>query len=370
MSQKKDIVLSAVSINSGGPLSIYRGALEYLSGSEYAQKYNVKAIVHKKELFEDIKNIEFISIPQADNWIKRLYYEYRGYKVLSKNWNIRLWLSLQVTSPSVNADTRAVYMHNPSPFYKWKMKDIITGYRFVLFAVFYKYIYRINLHKNKYLIVQQNWLKDAFGKMYSVSPEKIIISIPGDENKKTFVLNSTENTDSTTTFFYPAYPRIFKNYEVICEAVKLLNEKGIEGFKVILSIDGTENGYSGSVVKKYNDLFNLFFEGIIPYEKMGEYYSNTDCLIFPSKLETWGLPVSEFSLYKKPMLVVDLPYGREAAAGSSCTAFFNPDDSERLAELMEKVILKDLDEFKKIETFKNPAPFTSNWNELFDILTK
>ena len=54
---------------------------------------------------------------------------------------------------------------------------------------------------------------------------------------------------------------------------------------------------------------------------MYEKYNKIDCLIFPSKLETWGLPISEFMAFDKPMLIADLPYAHETAAGAKYVAF-------------------------------------------------
>ena len=33
------------------------------------------------------------------------------------------------------------------------------------------------------------------------------------------------------SFLYPSFPRVFKNFEVICEATKILENKGIKNFK-------------------------------------------------------------------------------------------------------------------------------------------
>lgn len=369
---KQSIVVSAVSINSGGPLTVLKGVLSYLASSDLANKYEIIAIVHKKELF-DIENVSYISIPQADNWILRLYYEYWEFNKISKKLNVYLWLSLQVASPTVKAEKQALYMHNPSPFYKWGRKDIRYGFRYILFAVFYKYIYRINIHKNKYLLVQQNWLRDEFSKMYNFAKSKIIVAYPKEERHITNTYVSGEGNkenNSNCTFLFPALPRIFKNYEIICEATRILNKRGVDNFEVLLTIDGTENKYSKNIVNKYSNISNIRFIGLIPHNKISEYYMKANCLIFPSKLETWGLPISEFSEYNKPMLIADLPYAHETASGSNLTDFFDPSDANELSIKMEKIINNDYSSLEPVPDLLLEQPFTNSWKEVFDTLLK
>lgn len=55
-------------------------------------------------------------------------------------------------------------------------------------------------------------------------------------------------------------------------------------------------------------LQNIHFIGLKSKEKLDDIYRNeTDALIFPSKLETWGLPLSEAKEFKLPILSADLP---------------------------------------------------------------
>ena len=108
----------------------------------------------------------------------------------------------------------------------------------------------------------------------------------------------------------------------------------------------------------------LFLLIVISYD----YYRKSSCLIFPSKLETWGLPISEYSMYKKPMLIADLPYAHETASGASLVHFFSPDSSVALADAMEKVILGDLSFLHAVPLMEKRHPFTCSWDQLFEYL--
>ena len=176
----------------------------------------------------------------------------------------------------------------------------------------------------------------------------------------------------STLFFFNSFPREFKNFEVICQAADLLN--GYKDFdddwNVYLTIDGTENVYSRSVVDKYRNNPHIHFIGLISREKCEEYYKTTEVLIFPSRLETWGLPISEYKMYGKKMILADLPYAHETANGAKEVSFYDPTNAEQLAGIMKNVILESNYGFLSLPKSDIEAPYCSSWGELFQIILK
>lgn len=362
---KENIIISAVNLTEGGPLTILKQVLDTITRNRLYEKYEIIALVNNKQLayFEHIHYIEF---PKAKKrWINRVYYEYFYFRKLSKKINVFLWFSLHDTTPTVKAQHRIVYMHNPSPFFKWKWRDLLLSRNYVLFALFYKYLYKINIQKNDYLIVQQEWLRTAFEQLFKVNKDKIIVVSP---NRSFYLKSSRFYEKKNFIFFFPSVARPFKNFEIICEAARILEKEGIKQFRAILTLNGLENKYAQWVYTTYRKLETVQFEGIIPADRMGEYYEKADALIFPSKLETWGLPISEFMAYQKPILAADLTYAHETAAGSTQTAFFNPDNAMELAFLMKKAINKDYDLFKKVPVKPVESPCAHDFSELFQLI--
>lgn len=145
---KKTIVVSAVNLRKGGTLTILRNCLEYLSTLAQTGDYRIVALVHKKEL-AFYPGIEYIEMPWTiRNWLLRLWCEYVTMYRISKQLSpVYLWFSLHDSTPNVKAQKRAVYCHNPFPFYQWKWRELFLNYKIVCFAWFSKYIYRINIHK-------------------------------------------------------------------------------------------------------------------------------------------------------------------------------------------------------------------------------
>ena len=365
----KTIVISAINIFSGGALTILNNCLDTIVQTKLYEQYNIITIVHKKELFTPYAQyIKLIDLPKSRNgWLKRIYYEYFYFKKLSKQLKPYLWLSLHDITPSVTAEKRAVYCHNPSPFLKLRKLDLKFDYKIVLFSLLYKYLYRINIHKNDFVIVQQQWLKNEFIKMYKLQDKKTIVAYASQSQINKTPKQNTITTNSETTFFYPSLPRQFKNFELICQAAEILNTKNCK-FKVILSIDGSENSYSKWILDKYRNIPNVDFHGLIPFNEMEHFYGKTDCLIFPSRLETWGLPISEFANYNKPMLLADLPYAHETSYGAKLVGYFNSNSAEELAEKMMLVIEKKYVEFHPEDKLYAEENSIAGFSDLFKTL--
>jgi len=371
MPPKKNIVISAINFFEGGPLSLLNDCLTYLNSSNFNDKYQIIALVNKKILFDHsiYSNIKFIEFPKSrKTYLIRLYYEYFYFKVLAKKLNPTLWLSLHDITPNIGNITQAVYCHNPSIFNKLNLSDLFIQPKQFYFRLFYKYLYSINLKKNKNVIVQQNWIGKEFTKIFSLDSKKIIIAPPQVSFIKVNNSNNFKKDINFKIFFYPTFPRPFKNIKIICESVILLNNKGITNFKVIITLDGTENTYSKKILKKYKHLNNIEFIGIQPRSEIYEFYANADCLIFPSKLETWGLPLSEFKQYNKPILVSNLPYAIETIGNYDKACFFNPDIDSELAHHMFNFILNDKLDYTLRERKNTKFKFANSWETLFVVL--
>ena len=238
----------------------------------------------------------------------------------------------------------------------------------ILFRFFYKFSYLINIKKNKYVIVQQNWIKDKFVEMFHLERKYILVAppqVPVIPNKYLNLQLAVRN--EIKTFIFATYPRPFKNIEIICEAVKFILEKNIDDFEVLITIGGDENNYAKFIHSKYNYIKNLKFIGLLNRESIFEKYAQSDFLIFPSKLETWGLPISEFKQFNKPILVADLPYAKETVAEYPKAIFFDPNNANQLAQLMINLINGQA-VYDNTSLVDYEKPYAGNWMELFNLL--
>lgn len=340
----KTIVVSAVNLNVGGTLTILRDCLQYLSNLSEKEGYRVIAIVHKKELTE-YPLIEYIETPwPKKRWINRLWFEYVSLKKIAKQIGyITLWLSLHDTTPNVKAKSQAVYCHNPFPFYRWSWKECFLAPKIVLFSMFSHWIYKKGIHKNKAVIVQQKWLKDEFCQRFNLPEDKVIVALPVEPNIEIGTMSPKKTSMGIFRFIYASSPNSHKNFECLCRATKILEKSDLKvDFEVCITVTGDENKYARWLYRKWGtSLKNLKFIGFQDRTSLFSLYNESDCLVFPSKVETWGLPISEFSTFRKPMLLSNRNYAKETAAGKTRVAFFDPDNPSQLAEQMKLMLEND-----------------------------
>jgi glycosyltransferase involved in cell wall biosynthesis len=363
LSQKK-IVISGVNMVEGGIFTILDNFLQKIS--EVAQKNNLKviALVNDASKF-NYPNIEYIAFPKSKKkWLYRIYYEYFYFKKLSQKIQPNIWFSLHDMSPNVIADKRIVYCHNPGILYNATFKDWKFDYKTGLFTLFYKYLFQINIKKNKIVFVQQHHIKKEFERLYKI--DTVMVSKP--EFTEEITSNRIDLDANKVHFFYPSFPRSFKNFEVILDAIAYLSEetKAKTQFH-FTTVKDTKTNYAQFLLKKYGHLNAVNFMGEISREQLLSYYNSIDCLIFPSKLETWGLPLSEAKSYKKPILAANLPYAKETVGNYEKVTFFEVTNPKELADLITQFVAKTIT-FQGNKDANENEKALENWNEVFECI--
>jgi glycosyltransferase involved in cell wall biosynthesis len=352
---KPVIVISALrSFTKGGVLTLTGECLEYLA-KNLSNQYRIKAFVYQKELYPNLPQIEYYAFPGArKSFFKRVSKEIKPY----------LWLSLQDTTPRVTSKIRAVYFHNGHAGEPLHWKFMFKDFRHFLLHFLYLYVYPININKNNWVIIQQGVLARKLAKKF-VIPSSKIIRFPVYIRPMQIVQSEIINSGNIFIFIYPATAFPYKNFEIIIHATKILNKKGVSGFEVIFTTDGKENRYA-RMLKKLNDNDNIRFKPYMPVNELQDLYKTADCLLFPSLVESWGLPLSEFMQMNKPVIAADLPYAHETTSGYAKVKFFNPHNAEELADCMLQAIEGSLIFDKNMIIPNNKFKMVYSWQQLFE----
>ncbi len=308
-----------MNIVDGGALTILSSFIEAAHAPEFADwQFVVLSNPMVKLNFGRIKRINF-ALPKK-SWLLRVFYEYVIFKKISTRLNVDIWFSLHDLTPNVIAKKRFVYCHNPAPFYRPSWRDVWLDPKFFIFNKLYSWFYRLNINKNDAVIVQQFWLKLKFLKFCKVpvhvSHPKYVSSNP---------ISIKKNISNKISFLYPAFPRFFKNHQIICEAISSLSEEEKLAIKVIFTMSGSENRYAAWLKKCYGNIEAIEFRGKLTYLELQQLYQEVNCVIFPSKLETWGLPLTEARYFGKDIICANLPYAIETLGNFPKVHFVAPD---------------------------------------------
>jgi glycosyltransferase involved in cell wall biosynthesis len=155
--------------------------------------------------------------------------------------------------------------------------------------------------------------------------------------------------------------------EQILNAARKLERGGFDRFEVWLTMDGSETRYAARIAREFLDLSTVKWLGVLPRAEIMRLYGEADCLIFPSKLETWGMPITEFKATGKPILAANLPYAHETVGEYGKVAFFEVGDDTQLDAMMQQAASGG-DIFGRAEEMIPEEPFSRNWRELWRIL--
>src|SRR5690349_11282836 len=293
---------------------------------------------HRRALYGNVadhENLQWIELPHVRrNWLVRLYYEYVWFARWSRKRAIDLWISAQDVTPNVRAARRVVYCHNAAPLYDGPTRWLLDP-RFEVFRLMYGFFYRINLRKNDYAIVQQEWMGEELERRYGRARRGTIVAHPvhAIEDAK-----AERRIGDTLRLIYPVLPRSAKNHELLLDAMRELRDLPIE---LTLTFTGDETRYAWMIRDRARDLPNVRFVGFLSHAELEREYARADALVFPSKLESWGLPLSEFRSFGKPILAADLPYAHETLAGYAQSAFFDPASVAELTRLLRELQRQD-----------------------------
>lgn len=321
------VVVSAVNLSEGGPLTVLRACLA--SARKMLPDTEIIALVHQAHLI-DCPGVTLLPFPAAkQSWLNRIKVEYFTFRRLAADLKPDFWLSLHDTSPRLNGVRQAVYCHNPAPFSKPTIRDIYFEPQLLAYRLLYPSIYRFNITANSHVVVQQEWLRRLFSRKFRAPG--VIVAHPdtkGGGRSETESKAVPRRAGGKFIVLYPSLPRAFKNLETVAAAAEFVERQSPGSLELRLTISGNENRYARHIAKRFANSPAIRLIGVQSQEQMKSEYAACDLVVFPSRLETWGLPITEAKMWHKPLLVADLPYAHETVGDYDKVRFAGAHDRD------------------------------------------
>lgn len=342
----KLIVVNNPAAKEGGVLTILKEFLEKTSKLKCNRKFLVFVSLEELKKYE-ASNLVVEVIPKQSFKDRIIWDNLEIKKYLKKERiNPDIFISLQNTGVNISKKIpQIIYYQQPLSLSDLKWNIFNKQERlYWMYKNIYPFFIKQYLGRIKKVIVQTEWVKDEFNKRFNYSKENIILIRP--EIKKIDVDSIKIIYKDKFRIFYPATPYIYKNHKVVIEALGILkreNPEIIEKLECVFTFSKGENLELDNLIEqlKLQNVIKLI--GKIPYEKVLEYYKNSDLLVFPSCLETYGLPLAEAQQFDLDILGVDLPYSREVVGNYSKSKFIK----SNCLDTWKKMILCNYD--KKME---------------------
>jgi len=148
-------------------------------------------------------------------------------------------------------------------------------------------------------------------------------------------------------FLYVASGDAHKNHGNLLMAWRLLAEVGFMP-SLLLTVDPLSHPLLASEIKKIRDEHgvNILNLGNVPADDMPDLYRSSSALIFPSMVESYGLPLIEASQLGLPVLAPELDYIRDVIEPVET---FDPSSPLSIARAVRR-FLKDPEPINRINS--------------------
>jgi len=346
------IVVNDIAASSGGALTILESFYRYVrdSGGDHEWVFLLGS-----DLLEETESIRTVVLTEVKgSWLRRLAFDLVSGRRLIRSLKPDVIFSLQNTYTYGLACPQVVYVHQPLPFQRAKHFSLLRRderslaiYQHVIGAVIKQSIRRAD-----HVIVQTQWMRDAILDQVRVASNRVTRVLPDLEDLSPY---KRKGPLDTAAFFYPTSSTLYKNNECVYAACRLLGERGVHDFTVTMTLDAPAADPHVAAI------------GRVPREQVMQIVSRST-LIFPSLIETYGLPLAEARAVGAIVLAADLPYAREVLQGYANAYFFDPASPSQLADMMSQVISAGIVKSPANDDASTASSGTPAWAQVIDVL--
>ena len=235
-------------------------------------------------------------------------HDYKIIKKINNNFFYKLYFYLKIIL-TINKDTCLFSLGDlPVPFVKNQIlfvnqanliSPVINKYssKSIIFIIKRLY-FRIFIQKLNRIFVQSVHMKKCLIKTYRIQSNYInILNIPIQPTKERY----TKKKENIIRLLYPANHYSYKNHKIITD---MLSDNPIKNLLIYFTATISE-------FQKFKNFKSIRRIDYYSYKNTYKIYNKFDGLIYPSRIESLGLPLQEALNFKIPILCSDLPYSRE-----------------------------------------------------------
>jgi len=332
------IMVFDVPAESGGALSVLN---DFYNDVRSADDPDVRwSFVLGKAELEETERIEVLRFPWLKkSWIHRLYFDHIIAPRLVGKCKPDMILSLQNVVVPHTKVFQVLYVHQSLPFVEFRF-GIRENFLFWVYQNLIGCLIFRSIKKADKVVVQTRWMKKACVEKTRVDESKIEVVPPRIAVEPKAFFEPTK--DALSSFFYPAAPYSYKNHTLILDACKQLVEQGHRDFRVVFSLYGDENEFARMLLKRSkSENLPINFVGSLSREEVFDYYTRS-ILLFPSYIETFGLPMLEARMHGTIILASDCAFSHEILDRYENAHFFGPFDVGGASSLMRRAIMRNI----------------------------
>ena len=330
-----NVLVIDVAAQIGGAVTILEQFIE-----EFSQDKNNDFFVVLSALdYNDRDNIKFLKYKWVKkSYIHRLFFDYIYIRRIVRSIKPGYILSLQNATVSVKGVRQEVYFHNALPISE-KRYSIFESKKMWFYQNVIGAIVKKSLKRASVIYVQANWIKKKLTQNWAIEESKISVKRPY-VNIQAIPRKATAkgvDPENGIVFFYPANSAVYKNHENLFRACAQLWDNDTLNFSLVLTGDLNRLNEKCKTILQGKS-YPVKFVGRLNKDQMREYYISTT-LVFPSYIETVGLPLIEAKSYGAQILASDCEYAHESIGKYDAVTYFDPFDVTSIKEAIRKTCL-------------------------------
>lgn len=317
------IVVNDIAAVMGGAMTILKQFYNFIRTNDFENEWIFLLGNHYLEETERIKVCIFPEVKASR--LKKICFDcFTGRKYINA-LEPDVVVSLQNIITFGMRCPQVVYIHQSIPFQNVKKYSFLKKEERSIALIQYGIgaFIKASVKQADCVAVQTHWMKRAVVEKTGINKNRIMTVFPDIEQYEKTGKSAEWNR---RIFFYPTNDEPYKNIGLIVEACELLRKRGIVDFKVNLTLpEGTIKHPNIQCIARLN------------HEQMGDAYRNST-LVFPSLIETVGLPMVEARSCGALILASQTPFALECLEGYANAVFFDPFDAGMLSDRMEEVL--------------------------------
>lgn len=338
---KKKILIHAVGATLGGGLRHTSCLISALAKLDPDRHYDV-LVRDWLPIKAPGGNVNLIRIPneKSNGWISRVIFDTISIPIMVKRNGYSGVISLMNFGPIILGVPHIFYQCNVLYFSKIglslatrKDKVLILARRFLASA---------SMRYATAIVTPSRSTEMKIRKLYPSIPVERFYVLPhgvdkdGYEQPLESQLHLRVEAAIGYKIFYPAHLHRHKSFDMLISISSLLKNR--MEFTLFLTIERAEgsNDYD-DFIRKISDnqlLPHIVILGNIPQQQMGSMYKACDLMLFPSLLESFGLPLIEAMTYNCPIVASDTAINRETCGNAAL--LFSPLNAEDAVEKIEE----------------------------------
>ncbi|NOW97015.1 glycosyltransferase [Mucilaginibacter sp. SG564] len=375
---KKNIIVNAVSLKNGGARTILLQFFNQLILKQNDFKdFDFYLFVCDGVVLEarDIpESIQIVHLP-VNNIVDRIKWEVSGLRkwIKEKHLNVSLFVSLQSIGFFFNNKNQLIYYHNPIPVYPkrwniWKKSET----KLWIYKTIFRKIMKWSYNDNSIFIAQVKWVKQALVDTFHIKDDQIHIikpDISSFQNRIHFLKDSDAHQSDLNYIYFPATEYPYKNHLFIVNVLSRLleiapaEERLLSTWKIIFTLDVNTSGIYQIIKQRGLEKYFLF-TGHVSYDEAMAYYQKSKLILFPSYIETFGLPLIEAAFFGKKILASDLSFVSEVLHDYNGLQMITLTDEDAWAKAL-------LDNINHTTSFDSYLPdYETGWNDFFDLIKR